>query len=115
MKKIHFKSFSIATLIGCIVFYNTLSQSQSQENTIPTLLQKYGCLSCHDTKRRLVGPSFNAIAKRKYSSDQMVALILKPEPSNWKGYPPMPIIPELQENDIKKVAAWINTNNTSEE
>ncbi len=114
IRSIGWKSLFFSILTICAVYHDGQSESKRQQDSVPTLLKKYGCLSCHDSKRRLVGPSFNAIAKRKYSVERMAGLILKPEPANWSGYPAMPVIADLQKNDIEKVAAWINTVDASE-
>ena len=74
------------------------------------LLQKYTCIACHNATKKLIGPSFRDIAKRKYSNEKMVDLIYKPNPKNWPDYAtemaPMPHVPKA---DALKIAAYINS------
>jgi cytochrome c len=49
------------------------------------------------------------VAKKKYSVDKIVALIAKPQPSNWPGYPPMAPMTNVPKDDAIKIAKWINS------
>jgi len=77
---------------------------------VKPLLAKYTCLACHNPDKRQVGPAYKEIAKRKYTSDQILKLIANPKPQNWPEYatemPPMPQVPKV---DALKIAAWINS------
>jgi len=77
---------------------------------VKPLLAKYTCLACHNAEKRQVGPAYKEIAKRKYTSDQILKLIANPKPQNWPEYatemPPMPQVPKA---DALKIAAWINS------
>ncbi|NPA13478.1 MAG: c-type cytochrome [Aquificae bacterium] len=58
------------------------------------LFHKYNCSSCHAPDRRVVGPSFQEIAKRYGSSEKAIErvarLIIKPKPENWPSMAYMP-------------------------
>ena len=73
------------------------------------LLKKHTCLACHAKDKKVIGPSYEDIAKRKYSDQQILALVNKPNPQNWPDYAtemaPMSHIPA---NDVLKIASWIN-------
>jgi cytochrome c551/c552 len=73
------------------------------------LLKKHTCLACHAKDKKVIGPSYEDIAKRKYSDEQILALVYKPNPQNWPDYAtemaPMSHIPA---NDVLKIASWIN-------
>ena len=73
------------------------------------LLKKHTCLACHAKDKKVIGPSYEDIAKRKYSDQQILALVYKPNPQNWPDYAtemaPMSHIPA---NDVLKIASWIN-------
>jgi cytochrome c551/c552 len=77
---------------------------------IKPLLQKYTCLACHQSDKRMVGPAYKDVAKRAYSDAKIVELIYKPQPKNWPEYAtemaPMPQVPKA---DALKIAAWINS------
>ena len=74
------------------------------------LLQKYTCLTCHNPNTKLIGPSYQEIATKKYSADKIVQLIQKPNPANWPGYatkmPPMAHVPKA---DLTLIAQWIKS------
>ena len=73
------------------------------------LLKKHTCLACHAKDKKVIGPSYEDIAKRKYSDQQILALVYKPNPQNWPDYAtemaPMSHIPA---SDVLKIASWIN-------
>ena len=77
---------------------------------LPLLLQKNACLSCHNPTTKQIGPSYTAIAAKRYSVVKLVALIQKPDPANWKEYstrmPPMGHVPKAE---LTRIAEWIKT------
>ena len=74
------------------------------------MLASYTCLSCHNPDKKMVGPAFKDIAKRKYSPEKIVQLIHNPKPENWPDYPtPMPPMPQVKREDGLKIAAYINS------
>jgi cytochrome c551/c552 len=79
------------------------------ESQAMALLKKHTCLACHAKDKKVIGPSYEDIAKRKYSDQQILALVYKPNPQNWPDYAtemaPMSHIPA---NDVLKIASWIN-------
>jgi len=92
------------------------STAKPQSATVPTyeqvegLLSMHTCIACHRTNKKLIGPSFQDIAKRNYSPEKIVQLIYSPVPSNWPEYPtamaPMPHVPR---KDALQIARWINS------
>lgn len=74
------------------------------------LAQKSACMSCHQMAKKVVGPSFNDIAK-KYkgdakAADHFVNVIKKGGKGVW-GAVPMPPHPQVSDDNAKKLAAWI--------
>ncbi|WP_160718127.1 hypothetical protein [Chitinophaga solisilvae] len=77
---------------------------------IQPLLNKYTCSSCHNEKKKQVGPGFNEVAKRNYSVAKILQLLRNPQPQNWPGYAtPMPPFPQVPQADVVKIAVWINS------
>jgi cytochrome c551/c552 len=77
---------------------------------IKPLLLKYTCASCHSSDKRVIGPSYEEIAKRKYSVDKIISLIYNPQSQNWAGYPTqMPPMPQVPKEDARKMAKWITS------
>lgn len=74
------------------------------------LAQKSACMSCHQVAKKVVGPSFNDVAK-KYkgdakAEDHIVTVIKKGGKGVW-GAVPMPPHPQVSDDNAKKLAAWI--------
>jgi cytochrome c551/c552 len=88
-----------------------LAKAPTFEDVKP-LLTKNTCLACHNTDKRQVGPAFKEVAKRKYSTTEIVSLIHNPKPENWPGYAtPMPPMPQVPAEEAMKIALWINSLN----
>ncbi len=76
---------------------------------VKPLLQKHTCLACHAEGKKVVGPAFKDIAKRKYSDDKIVQLIYNPQPQNWPDYSSaMAPMPQVPKKDALKIASYIN-------
>ncbi len=86
--------------------------SPSTEPEIPAdvkaLLDKNGCMACHHMSRKLVGPTWTAIAAKKYTPKRIIQLIQKPEPANWPGYVPMLAQPTVPKAELTKIANWLS-------
>lgn len=86
------------------------------EAQVMALLKKHTCLACHAKDKKVVGPSYEDIAKRGYSNRQILDLVYKPNPQNWPDYAtemaPMSHIPA---KDVLKIAGWINSLDKSKE
>jgi hypothetical protein len=64
--------------------------------------------ACHNLDRKLVGPSWTDISKRKYSAKRIAQLVAKPEPANWPGYVPMAAQPSVPKDEMTKIANWLS-------
>jgi cytochrome c551/c552 len=86
------------------------------EAQVMALLKKHTCLACHAKDKKVVGPSYEDIAKRGYTNKQILDLVYKPNPQNWPDYAtemaPMSHIPA---KDVLKIAGWINSLDKSKE
>ncbi len=99
-------------IFTAVLSFSVLSLQAKVEDfpaEIKPLMQKYACLACHKIDARLVGPAYQDVAKKKYSVDKIVALIAKPQPSNWPGYPPMAPMTNVPKGDAIIIAKWINS------
>ena len=77
---------------------------------VKPLLAKNTCLACHAPDKKVVGPSYADVAKRKYSNEKIVELIYAPKPENWPDYAtPMAPMPQVPKAEAAKIAAWINS------
>jgi cytochrome c len=74
------------------------------------LAQKNACMSCHAVAKKLVGPSYNDVAK-KYAGQKDAAATLAQSikaggAGKW-GPVPMPSQPGLSEADALTLANWV--------
>ncbi len=74
------------------------------------LAKKNACMACHAVDKKLVGPSYQDIAK-KYAGDKdavakLTESIKKGGSGKW-GPVPMPAQPNLSDADAKILAAWV--------
>ena len=74
------------------------------------LAKKYNCLACHQTDKKLVGPSYQEVAaKYKDQADAPATLAKKIKEGGvgvW-GQIPMPPNPTVPDADINALVAWI--------
>ncbi len=86
-----------------------VSKAPTYEEIKP-LLARNTCLACHAADKRVVGPAYQDVAKRKYSNEKIVDLIYNPKPENWPDYTtPMAAMPQVPKDEALKIAAWINS------
>jgi cytochrome c551/c552 len=77
--------------------------------SIKPLLTKHTCLACHAEDKKVIGPGFKEIAKRKYTPEQIVELIYKPKPENWPTYStPMAAMPQVPKKDALLIGKYIS-------
>ena len=72
------------------------------------LAQKNACMACHAVDKKLVGPSYQDVAK-KYagkSADELAKSIKAGGSGKW-GAVPMPAQAALSDADAKTLAAWV--------
>jgi len=74
---------------------------------LKSLLAKNTCLGCHRVDKKLIGPSYLEIAKRKYTKEELISLIKQPQPKNWPDYPPMAPMEWVNGEELATIADWI--------
>ncbi len=74
------------------------------------LAKKYNCLACHQTDKKLVGPSYQEVAaKYKDQADAPATLAKKIKEGGvgvW-GQIPMPPNPTVPDADLSALVTWI--------
>jgi cytochrome c len=103
MKKILFVVALVAS------FSTAKAQAPAIPADVSALLQKHTCYTCHKADKKLVGPSWQDVAKKKYTAKKFQELVYKPVPANWPGYTPMIGLPQVPKGDIAKIHAWVST------
>ena len=74
------------------------------------LAQKKNCLACHQTDKKLVGPSYKDVAAKYAGQKDAVAKlaekIQKGGTGVW-GQVPMPANPQVNADEAKTLATWV--------
>ncbi len=74
------------------------------------LLKKHNCTACHQTDKKVVGPSYKDVAKKYKGQADAVAKLsekVKKGGSGVWGPIPMPPNPAVSDADIKKMVEYI--------
>ncbi len=74
------------------------------------IASKNACMACHAVDRKMVGPSFQDVAKKykdQKDAEAMLAGSIKKGGAGKWGPVPMPAQPGLGEADAKTLAAWV--------
>jgi len=84
--------------------------SRADEPLGEQLYKKNDCVTCHAIDHQVVGPSYQAIAK-KYAGqpgavDMLVKAVKNGHVGTW-GVVPMPAHPTVSDADIKTMVEWI--------
>lgn len=78
-----------------------------------SLLMKWNCFTCHSVKDKLIGPSFEQIAKRYPYNISSVEMLMKKAingSSGVWGNTIMPPQPEIKKQEVKQIIYWIFKN-----
>jgi cytochrome c len=90
--------------------YSLCVHASNDDAKAAALAKQSACLGCHAVDRKIVGPSFQAIAK-KYANDPNATgflknKILKGGSGSW-GVVPMPANARLSDADVSLLASWV--------
>jgi len=103
----HPKFFLFAAFL---LLYSLSVQASSEDAKAMSLAKQSACLGCHAVDKKIVGPSFQAVAK-KYVIDPNATVflknkILKGGSGSW-GVVPMPANTKLNDAQLTLLANWI--------
>ena len=103
----YLKSFLLATLFSLC---SLGVQASGDDVRAAAIAKQNACLGCHAVDKKIVGPSFQAVAK-KYVNDPSVNIflknkILKGGSGSW-GVVPMPANAKLSDVDLSLLVSWI--------
>ena len=96
------KSLLISTLVAAGVLASAPAFANKE------LATKSGCLACHAVDKKLVGPSYQDVAKKYKASDE--AMLVAKVKAGGKGvWGPIPMPPNVavKDEDIKTLEKWI--------
>jgi cytochrome c len=87
-----------------------LSMSAGIASADQALATKSACMSCHKVDKKVVGPSFQDVAK-KYKGDAAasahIVTVIKKGGKGVFGPVPMPPHPKVSDADAQKLTDWI--------
>ncbi|NJN33867.1 MAG: cytochrome C [Saprospiraceae bacterium] len=89
--------------------FSAKAQTVAPPTEVNGLLQKHTCYTCHKADKKMIGPSWQDIAKKGYDKKKFIGLVAKPVPANWPGYPPMAALPNVPKADLEKIYTWVST------
>ena len=100
----------IVFIFTALFFFATKAHSNSDDQKAFTLAKQNACLGCHAVDKKIVGPSFQSVAK-KYQHDQNAPTFLKNKiakggSGSW-GVVPMPANTKLSDADLSLMVGWI--------
>ena len=101
------KIFFLTTLLS----FCSLSVYASKDDArAMSVAKQNACMGCHAVDKKIVGPSFQAVAK-KYATDPAASVflknkILKGGSGSW-GVVPMPANAKLSDADLSLLTGWI--------
>jgi len=89
------------------------SGEESAVLEVPLQIGKALCFNCHGVKTRIIGPSFEQIAKRykgtPHAEDSLSARVAHGSTGIWSDVK-MPPHPDLEKKDVLKIVRWILKN-----
>jgi len=96
--------------LAALVLHFQCVQASSEDQTAFAVAKQNACLGCHASNKKIVGPSFQAIAQ-KYKDDPKAQIFLKNKiakggAGSW-GVVPMPANAKLSDADLSLLTSWI--------
>lgn len=97
-----------SVLISALVTAGVLAAAPAFASSEKDLATKSGCLACHAVDKKLVGPSYQDVAKKYKASDE--AMLFEKVRKGGKGvWGPIPMPPNtaVKDDDLKALIKWI--------
>ena len=97
-------------LFTTLVYFAPISYANVDDEKAFVIAKQNACLGCHAVNKKIVGPSFQAVAE-KYKNDSNAQAFLKNKiakggSGSW-GVVPMPANTKLNEADLSTLTSWI--------
>lgn len=106
-KRVIAKLFS---LFATLVYLAPIAHAKPDDENALMLAKQNACLGCHAVNKKIVGPSFQAVAE-KYKGNPnaqgfLINKIAKGGSGSW-GVVPMPANTKLSSADLTALSGWI--------
>lgn len=100
----------IVFLFTTLAYFMSIAQASIEDEKAFAIAKQNACLGCHAINKKIVGPSFQAVAE-KYKNDPSAQVFLKNKitkggSGSW-GVVPMPANPKLSDADLSTVTGWV--------
>ena len=100
----------IVFLFTTLAYFMPSVQASIEDEKAFAIAKQNACLGCHAMNKKIVGPSFQAVAE-KYKNDSNAQAFLKNKiakggSGSW-GVVPMPGNTKLSDADLSTVTSWI--------
>jgi cytochrome c len=100
----------IVFLFTILAYFMPIAQANVEDEKTLAIARQNACLGCHAVNKKIVGPSFQAVAE-KYKSDPNAQAFLKNKiakggSGSW-GVVPMPANSKLSNADLSTLSGWI--------
>ncbi|QWE08690.1 cytochrome c, class I [Polynucleobacter ibericus] len=97
-------------LFTTLAYFMPAARANTEDAKAFVIAKQNACLGCHAVNKKIVGPSFQAVAE-KYKSDPNAQALLKNKiakggAGSW-GVVPMPANTKLNEADLSTLTSWI--------
>jgi len=103
----------LALAIAAVALFTLVLADQPSRAAVSRgeqLFQKNDCSTCHAVDHKLVGPSYQDVAKKfagqANAAQTLVDAIKKGHVGTW-GQVPMPPHPTISDADLKEIVDWI--------
>lgn len=103
----------LALAMGAVALFAMVLAVESGRAAIPLgeqLFKKNDCTTCHAVDHKVVGPSYQDVAKKfagqPNATQTLVEAIKKGHVGTW-GQVPMPPHPNISNADLKEIVSWI--------
>ncbi len=113
MQGARWNGMTAALAMGAVALFAIVLVNQPGRAAVSAgeqLFQKNDCTTCHAVDHKVVGPSFQDVAKKfagqPNAAQTLVDAIKKGHVGTW-GQVPMPPHPNISDADLKEIVDWI--------
>jgi cytochrome c len=103
------KAIVLSAALGVLAVF---AAGTARAQNVDDLLKKHNCLACHTVDKKLVGPSYQEVAKKyagQKDAEKMLAEKVKKGGVGVWGQIPMPPNAAVPDADIQTMVKWILT------
>ena len=106
-------SIVVLSFGGALVLAGTaVNAAKLNDKSALELMTKAGCSACHSVDKKLVGPAYKEVAKKRKGEKNAVAMLEKKVRDGGAGtYGPIPMPPnpkeKISDTDLHEMVEWV--------